>query len=60
MSKSDVKALQESQEREEEVMLTSAERNTVLEEPREMRFCPHFVAELKGATDTCPNCGKKL
>jgi len=51
MFKFDAKALQESQEREEEVMKISAERNTVLEEPKEMRFCPHCVAELKGATD---------
>ena len=61
MSKSDAKALQESKEREEEVMLTSPEKYTLSETaPKEMKFCPHCVAELKGATETCPNCGAKL
>ena len=61
MSKSDVKLLEESKEREEEILLTSPEKHTLSEtEPKEMRFCPFCVAELKGATGACPNCGKEI
>ena len=61
MSKSDVEALEISKQMEEEVMLTSPEKHTLSEtEPKPMKFCPHCVADLKGATGTCPNCGAKL
>ena len=60
MSKSNEKIIQDSLNQKESMESSIVQQEQTEEAPKTMKFCPHCVADLKGATQTCPSCGIEL